>query len=208
MVQGPQIALILSLTMKSLILALSLLLTGSAWANDLSDGVNAYLQGNYAVALPRLRTVAENGNVDAQLILAEMYKTGKGVTQDHAESVRWLRLAAKGGSATAQYRIGNMYYNGQGVVQDLGESARWYRLAASGGEESGQFALALLYEHGIGVLQDYVRAYMWYNISSVSGSEISANMRARVAVKMTTQQIAEAQRLARECVNSNYKSCD
>jgi TPR repeat protein len=54
------------------------------------------------------------------------------------------------------------------------------------------------YEQGDGVLQDYVLAYMWYNLAAAQGAGVAAKDRDRVAARMTPEQIAEAQRLARE----------
>jgi uncharacterized protein len=64
-----------------------------------------------------------------------------------------------------------------------------------------------MYKYGDGVLQDNVYAHMWANIAASLGSEKGKENRDNVAKKMTAEQIAEAQKLARECVNKNYKGC-
>ena len=73
------------------------------------------------------RALAEAGVADAQYNLGVMYATGRGVTQDYAEAVRWYRLAAGQGDADAQYNLGVMYANGRGVSQDAAEAVRWYQ---------------------------------------------------------------------------------
>jgi len=60
---------------------------------------------------------------------------------------------------------------------------------------------------GKGVTQDYTRAYMWFSISASQGHEKAAQNRDIVQGMMTFAQVAEAQRLARECVAKNYKGC-
>jgi TPR repeat protein len=59
-----------------------------------------------------------------------------------------------------------------------------------------------MYRDGHGVPEDYVMAYMWLNLaaSGASGEDQKRYSAARnnVAAKMTSQQFAEAQRLARE----------
>ena len=56
-----------------------------------------------------------------------------------------------------------------------------------------------MYELGTGVPQDYVLAYMWFSLVAAPGERIYASeSRDRVARHMTAQQIAEAQKLARE----------
>ncbi len=62
-----------------------------------------------------------------------------------------------------------------------------------------------MYANGLGVPQDYVRAHLWYNLAAVgfTASETENRNKAvrnrdTLATKMTSTQIAEAQRLARE----------
>ena len=52
--------------------------------------------------------------------------------------------------------------------------------------------------NGQGVTQDYVQAHMWFNLAAAQGDEIPRKNRDAVAERMTSEQIAEAQRLARE----------
>ena len=49
-----------------------------------------------------------------------------------------------------------------------------------------------------GVTQDYVQTHLWYNLAAAQGNELARKNRDIVAKKMTSAQIAEAQRLARE----------
>ena len=55
---------------------------------------------------------------------------------------------------------------------------------------------------GQGVPQDYVQAHMWFNLaaSRVTGEKHKdySNARDRVAKRMSSRQVSEAQRLARE----------
>ena len=60
---------------------------------------------------------------------------------------------------------------------------------------------------GRGVPQDYIRAHMWYNLSSANDDILGQNKRDEIAEKMTAEQIAEAQKLAKECVAKDYKGC-
>ena len=64
-----------------------------------------------------------------------------------------------------------------------------------------------MYAFGNGVMKDYVYAHMWGNIASMNGNDLGALLRDDFAEKMTSSQIEEAQRLARECVKKNYKGC-
>jgi TPR repeat protein len=77
-------------------------------------------------------------------------------------------------------------------------------LAAEQGHADAQWNLGLMYEVGVGVPQDYVAAHVWLNLSASrrnsadSNRELVAHGRDRVVGKMNPDQLAEAQRLARE----------
>jgi len=55
-----------------------------------------------------------------------------------------------------------------------------------------------MYASGLGVRQNYVRAYMWASLAAAQGLEGSAKGLEILEKKMTPNQLAEAQRLARE----------
>jgi TPR repeat protein len=101
-----------------------------------------------------------------------------------------------------------MYANGRGVKQDNAEAIKWFRLAAAQGNAVAQGMLGAMYYTGEGVTQDYVRAHMWFNLAGASGDVYGEKDRDLVAAKMTPQQIAEAQKMARECQQRYYKGCD
>lgn len=58
------------------------------------------------------RLAADNGELEAQFWLGEMYLSGMGVPQDLSESVRWYRKAAEQGDAEAQHRMARFYWRG------------------------------------------------------------------------------------------------
>ena len=67
--------------------------------------------------------------------------------------------------------------------------------------------LGAKYALGQGVPKDYVRADMWYIIAESKGDKDATRDRNIVTKLMTPDQIAEAQKLARECVRKKYKDC-
>jgi len=77
----------------------------------------------------------------------------------------------------------------------------WHPLAEQG-DAIVQFNLGLLYYWGRGGLQDsvqdYVEAHKWFNLAAARGNLHAAGNRDWLAKKMTPDQLAEAQRLARE----------
>ena len=126
---------------------------------------------------------------------------------NYAAALREWRPLAEQGNASAQYNLGFMYSNGRGVPEDDTEAVRWYRLAAEQGDAKAQTNLGIMYANGRGVPEDLVAAYMWWNLSAAQGIEKAKNNKDIVAKLMTREQIAEAQRLSRECLARNYKGC-
>jgi len=193
---------------RFVIAALFTLIFTAAVAGDYEDGVAAFKSGDYATAFEKWRSAAQQGEAAAQSNLGIMYMNGRGVAQDYKEAVRWSLLAAQQGDAKAQLHLGFMYYNGRGVAQDYKEAVRWYLLAARQGNEGAQHNLGRMYSLGEGVLQDFARSHMWFNIAAVGGNKDSVKSRDIAASKMTAQQIEQAQRMARECMASNFTKCD
>jgi TPR repeat protein len=176
---------------------LSMATTGFAMAGPFEDGTIAYDKGNYSEAEKLWRQAAEEGDAKAQWGMGYMYDYGKGVPQDHTVSAMWFRMAAEQGYETAQNRLGFAYDQGLGVPQNYVEAAKWYRKAAEQGHTSAQYNLGLAYEQGLGVPQDRVLAHMWLNLSAIDGG-IAKKARDKLATSMTADEIAEAQRMARE----------
>jgi TPR repeat protein len=117
---------------------------------------------------------------------------------DYATAYRLTRPLAEQGNADAQTSLGAMYGKGEGVPQNYSEAVRLYRLVADEGNATAQSNLGLMYAQGHGVPQDYVIAHMWLNLSAAQGYEDAVKNRDVVAHLMTSEQIAEAQKLARE----------
>ncbi|HTK78997.1 MAG TPA: hypothetical protein VL286_01020 [Rhizomicrobium sp.] len=69
---------------------------------------------------------------------------------------------------------------------------------AKKGRADALYNLGLAYSTGQGVTVDYVAAHKWFNLAAMRGSEIAKGWRAQISAEMSSSQIAEAQRLARE----------
>jgi hypothetical protein len=77
--------------------------------------------------------------------------------------------------------------------------------SAEQGDATAQYNLAVMYDAGRGVLQDYVLAHKWYNLAASHYATWEADIgasaarnRDRLTTRMTSAQIAEAQKMARE----------
>ena len=81
-----------------------------------------------------------------------------------------------------------------------------YRRAAEGGLGAAQRRLGALYEYGEGVPRDYLLAYMWHNLAAAQGDRLSRRGRDDLEERLTTEQIAEAQRMSREWLEAHPPS--
>ena len=76
--------------------------------------------------------MAEQGNAEAQTLLAAMYWSGDGLPRNHAEAAKWYLRAAQQGYARAQNDIGFMYGFGEGIPpRDDVQAYKWISLAIS-----------------------------------------------------------------------------
>ena len=209
-----------------LLLVLGLLLTQcNGQANQFNEGLAAYEAGYYQKALNRIKPLAEQGYPDAQFSLGKMYSNGNGVPKNDTKALKWFRKAAEQGHTLAQTILGAIYlWEGQGTPKDYVEAVRWYRRAAEQGNPNAQFSLGIMYKMGWGVSQDYVQAYKWFSLSAshspkspdharmvaagLAGKhkpEDSVNDREEIETELTSDQIAEAQKLAREWKPKTWK---
>jgi S1-C subfamily serine protease len=196
------------------------------WYRKAGDEGDARAQGNlglmyefgsgvpqdYAEAVKWYRKAAERGYAPGQNSLGSVYVNGLGVPQNNVEAVKWYRKAAEQGYAIAQGNLGSMYRDGRGVPQNNVEAVKWYRKAAEQGNAHGQSGLGFMYGTGRGVPQNHIQAHMWYNLAASQNDPAQRRDemikgRDMIASLMDPAQIAEAQRLAQDCIQNNYKPC-
>ena len=173
-----------------------------ARAGDVEDCRNAeaLLKADPARVVSACRRLADQGDALAQFSLGFMYDRGYGVQQDYTEAMRWYRKAADQGLAAAQFSTGFMYNRGYGAQRDYDEAMRWFRRAADQGDAEAQYNVAFMYATGRGVRKDLVQAYMWFDLAGRSATPghqgYAIQYRDSIARKMTSDQIANAKRLA------------
>ena len=126
------------------------------------------------------------------------FQPGVAETQDIEE----IRKAAEGGHADAQYRLGLVYALGSsGHDQDYRETVKWYRKASEQGGDTVEAGMAsqilsVMYLEGREVPQDLVKAYAWIIVAVAQGNNNAIQSRKIVRIKITAEQVAEAQKLA------------
>ena len=111
-----------------------------------------------------------------------------------------IRARAEQGDAEAQFHLG-VKYDG-GFWRRPQEAVQWYRRAANQGHARAQANLGLMLGEGRGVPRDYVEAHLWSSLAAAQltgeDRELAVKNRDALAARMTADQIADAQRRARE----------
>lgn len=119
---------------------------------------------------------------------------------DYNRAARELEPLARRGNARALALLGFLYEHGFGEPQAYPAAADFYAQGAVQGDPFGQAMLGLMYDKGHGVAQDFVLAYKWLDLAAAHASgrprDVYARLRDAVASKMSTNEIAEGQRLA------------
>ncbi len=91
------------------------------------------------------------------------------------------------------------------MLQNYKHTVKWFTKTATQGFAQIQYNLGVLYENDHGLLQDQTRAHVWYSLAGADGNEIGIENRDSLAKKLTSDQIAEAEKMAREMVAANPK---
>jgi TPR repeat protein len=89
-------------------------------------------------SLENYKTLAEKGDAQAQIKLADLYRTGKDVPQNFPEAAKWYRCAAEQGLPEGQFKLGELLFDGKGVAQDSGEASKWIEKAAAQGYQAAK----------------------------------------------------------------------
>ena len=78
----------------------------------------------------KLRTEAQNGNLESCFFLGNEYFYGENRKQNFTLAAHWFRKAAEGGIPEAQFNYAHCLETGRGTEKDLFSAYQWYRKAA------------------------------------------------------------------------------
>ena len=147
---------------------------GQASAEGLRDAVRARGSGRYEEALVILRPLVDQGDPEAQSLLAVMYMNGWGVERDFGQGKDLLEKAASRGNPRAAFSLGRLYATGDGVPRDCDRALTYFQAPAEAGNPIAQFNLAELYAAGgLCVEQDPARAAALYRSAAENGSPVA-----------------------------------
>ena len=128
-------------------------------------------------ALVWYRKAAEQGNVEAWRLLAQMYHEGDGIPRDTKQAVYWYAKLAErtegDEGCSLREKIGRIYAEGDGLPRDTAQAIAWYRKAIALWSREAPFLLARIYTEGGDVPRDMTRALLWHHWAASLGSEAS-----------------------------------
>jgi len=133
------------------------------------------------------------------------------VAQTLGNGAETLRPLAEQGQAKAQQLLGTCYDSGiGGVSQDYAEALKWCRKSAEQGYGDALANMGNMYAGGYGVPKNYVLSYMYLELAQARDAKtlVLKMTLAVVKSKLSAAQIAEAKKLAAECLSANFKGCE
>ena len=107
----------------------------------------------------RMLPLAENGEVLAQLKVAEAFFYGRGTPTNRVDAVSWYHKAADAGDASAQASLGFCLLNGLGCEKDPSAAVKWYAKGAEQDDLNAIHGLAYCHLHGFGVEKDEKKGF-------------------------------------------------
>lgn len=120
-----------------------------------------YVDANIKEAIVWYKKVAQEGDVDAELNLAYIYKTVESVKDDEA-AFKILSKLASNGNLYAQKTIAYNFMQGEGGVQDYKQAMYWFKKAYTQGDAYSCGAIGWMYASGHGVEKDLIKALDWF----------------------------------------------
>jgi len=123
------------------------------------------IKQNLGEAFKFLNHAAENGNPNAQYLLATLK-----INLKQTKIFYWYLKAANQGHLKAQYNVAKMYYQGVGVNRNFKKALDFYKKAANQGHLEAQYSLASYYNIlGFNSPENNKKAFFWYEKAAEQG---------------------------------------
>lgn len=151
---------------RLVLVLVSLGVSASAQWFELQDKLHRMDAGAFSA----VQMKAEQGDADAQLLVAAAYRFGIQVPKDVPQFMAWTRRAAESRNPEAQFTLAMMYGNGKLTgTRDVENMIVWLRRAAENGHPVAQHNLGTHYLDGEGVPRDPVEGERWLKLSAEQG---------------------------------------
>lgn len=112
--------------------------------NNITLGLKAFNSERYHVAAGYFQAEADQGNPSAELFLAMLYSSGRGVPKDTKKALNLLELSASKGIVKSQTLLGYYYFYGHTVEENHDKAEKWFERAANQGDPESQEMLAVI----------------------------------------------------------------
>ena len=120
--------------------------------------------------LKNLVTKAEQGDVDAMIMVGDCYNRGLHTEKDDQEAHRYYKMAADKGHVQTNLMVAIDLLNGIGTSKDKKAGTKYLQIAADGGAAFGQYLLASMYKIGeIGLFGREQKAMKYFEMAAKQG---------------------------------------
>ena len=121
---------------------------------------------NFAKAVVHFKRAAELNHPQAQGMLGQCYRKGRGVNRDPAKAFYWIERASKQKDPIAHFLYGTLLATGQGTPLDYEKAMSYYLKSAAKGHAAAMNNIGALHEQGHGVPRNFVEALKWYKMAA------------------------------------------
>lgn len=151
--------------------------------------------GDYAQAVPMLRSAADQGHAQAAELLGWSHEKGLGTDKSFGEARRWYSFASSKGEAGATLALGRMLLKEKGPD---GHREAWllFETAARMNHADAQYFLGWMLAQGIEKPRDNALAYDWF-LKAARQGHVGAQLAAAVHL-LKGMGVAANEKLARE----------
>lgn len=120
--------------------------------------------------LKNLVTKAEQGDVDAMVMVGDCYNRGLHTEKDAQKAHRYYKMAADKGHIQASLMVAIALLDGIGTSKDKKMGTKYLKIAADGGAAFGQYLLASMYKVGeIGLFGREQKAMKYFEMAAKQG---------------------------------------
>ena len=112
-------------------------------ADQLEDAIRLLGTGKIEQGMTELRSLAEHGNLKAQLFLGHAYDHENSIIKhpDYRVALKWYKEASNQGSGEGSASIAELYEQGHGVPKSPGKAKVWWDLAAKQGYDQQELTV-------------------------------------------------------------------
>ena len=172
------------------------LLSGACLAQPMREADQAFLRGDFARAASLWTEQAQRGDAQASVNLALLYRDGKGVSQNMAESLKWSLAGAQAGNPEGQFDVGDALLEGKFLPRDVPAALAWLHQSAHQGNPMAMYALAVAHNNGPLQPADEAKAYYWLRLAASKGDRNARDYVQRMGDRLSETEKASVDRAA------------